>query len=209
VALDLQEPPYLAYAIERRRALGTTTAHGRAAASRRLLALSSVATSAIGLAGRRGQTSIEAGRDSLVLARADLDGTARRRKRLHCRLNGDLSRNLASGQARVSPRAVSALVLWDHASERTLLVDANTTLIDIDDVKSVVVETLGIEDRADALDETTPLLGSLPELDSMAVLALVLALEERFGITIDGEDITAEIFETLASLTDFVEGNFR
>jgi acyl carrier protein len=72
-------------------------------------------------------------------------------------------------------------------------------------VKAVVVETLGVEDRADTLDAETPLLGSLPELDSMAVLELVLALEQRFDIVIDGEDVSAEAFETLASLTALVE----
>jgi acyl carrier protein len=83
--------------------------------------------------------------------------------------------------------------------------DVNTT-IDIDAVKAVVVETLGVEDRMDALDSSTPLLGSLPELDSMAVLELILALEQRFDITVDGEDISAEVFETLGSLTAFVDG---
>jgi acyl carrier protein len=86
--------------------------------------------------------------------------------------------------------------------------DLNTT-IDIETVKAVVVETLGVEDRADALDATTPLLGSLPELDSMAVLELVLELENRFGITIEGEDVTADVFETLASLAEFVDGKLR
>jgi acyl carrier protein len=76
-------------------------------------------------------------------------------------------------------------------------------------VKTVVVETLGIADRADTLDASTPLLGSLPELDSMAVLELVLELEQRFGIDIDGEDVTAELFESLASLTAFVEAKSR
>jgi acyl carrier protein len=83
--------------------------------------------------------------------------------------------------------------------------DVHTT-IDIDAVKAVVVETLGVEDRADALDSGTPLLGSLPELDSMAVLELVLELEQRFGITIEGEDVTADVFENLASLAAFVDG---
>jgi acyl carrier protein len=82
--------------------------------------------------------------------------------------------------------------------------DLNT--LDIDAVKAVVVETLGVEDRADALDADTPLLGSLPELDSMAVLELVLELEQRFGITIEGEDVTADVFETLGSLAAFVDG---
>jgi acyl carrier protein len=78
--------------------------------------------------------------------------------------------------------------------------------IDLEDVKAVVIETLGVEDRADSLDATTPLLGSLPELDSMAVLELVYALEQRFGIEFDGEDVTADSFETLASLTAVVGG---
>jgi acyl carrier protein len=84
-----------------------------------------------------------------------------------------------------------------------------SSIVALDDVKSVVVETLGIEDRADALDADTPLLGSLPELDSMAVLELVLELEQRFAITIEGEDVTADVFETLASLTSFVDQKLR
>lgn len=72
------------------------------------------------------------------------------------------------------------------------------------EVKDVLVKTLGVEDRADTIDASTPLLGSLPELDSMAVLELVAALEQRFGITVDDDDVTAEVFETLGSLTQFV-----
>jgi acyl carrier protein len=87
--------------------------------------------------------------------------------------------------------------------------DVHTTAVDIEAVKAVVVETLGVEDRADALDASTPLLGSLPELDSMAVLELVLELEQRFGIVVEGEDVTADVFETLASLTAFVADKLR
>jgi acyl carrier protein len=86
--------------------------------------------------------------------------------------------------------------------------DVNATL-DIDAVKAVVVETLGVEDRADAIDASTPLFGALPELDSMAVLELVLELEQRFEIEIDGDDVTAEVFETLASLAAFVDSKQR
>jgi acyl carrier protein len=76
--------------------------------------------------------------------------------------------------------------------------------VTVDEVKAVLVDALGVEDHA-AIDATTPLFGSLPELDSMAVLELVLALEDRFAIAVNGEDVTAEAFETLASLTAFVE----
>jgi acyl carrier protein len=74
-----------------------------------------------------------------------------------------------------------------------------------EDVKAVVVATLGVEDRADRIDAGTALLDALPELDSLAVIELVRALERRFGFTIEDEEVTAEVFDTLASLTVFVE----
>lgn len=87
--------------------------------------------------------------------------------------------------------------------------DTVNPTVAMDEVKAVVVETLNVEDRADAIDASTPLLGSLPELDSMAVLELVYALEQRFGIEVDGEDVSADVFETLATLTEFVDAKRR
>lgn len=74
------------------------------------------------------------------------------------------------------------------------------------EVKEVLVETLGIEDRVESIDERTPLIGSLPELDSMAVLELITALERRFGIAVEDHELNAELFETLGSLAAFVDG---
>jgi acyl carrier protein len=78
-----------------------------------------------------------------------------------------------------------------------------------EDVKSVVVATLGVENRADTLDASTPLYGSMPELDSMAVVELAAALEERFDIVVDDDDVTGEVFETLGTLAAFVEAKLR
>ena len=75
----------------------------------------------------------------------------------------------------------------------------------IDDVKTVVAQTLRIEDRASSWTADTALFGGLPELDSMAVLELVMALEKRFALTIDPNDVTGEVFGTIGSLTAFVE----
>lgn len=72
-------------------------------------------------------------------------------------------------------------------------------------VKAVLVSVLGIEDRAATINAGTPLLGSLPELDSMAVLELVAAIEQRFGVTIDDDEVTAEVFDTLGSLAAMVD----
>ena len=88
------------------------------------------------------------------------------------------------------------------------LMDPKQTL-DVDAVKAVVVEILGIEDRADTLDATTPLFGSMPELDSMAVAELIIEFEQRFDIVLDDDEITAETFETLGSLAAFVDSKSR
>jgi acyl carrier protein len=79
----------------------------------------------------------------------------------------------------------------------------------LQDVRSVVASVLGIEDRASTLEATTSLFGGLPELDSMAVVELVGALEERFGLEINDHEITGEAFETLGSLAAFVDGKLH
>lgn len=74
----------------------------------------------------------------------------------------------------------------------------------LDEVKNVLIDTLNLGPAGQALQADSPLLGSLPELDSMAVVTLIGALEEHFGITIDDDDISASTFETLGSLAAFV-----
>jgi acyl carrier protein len=76
-------------------------------------------------------------------------------------------------------------------------------------VKALVVKTIGIEDRADSLTPESALLDSIPEFDSMAVLQVVLAIEEHFGVTIDTEDVTGEVFETLGTLAGFVADKLK
>ena len=85
-----------------------------------------------------------------------------------------------------------------------------STAVALEDVKAVVVETLGIEDRADTLDADTPLFGALPELDSMAVLEVRGRARGplRHRRSTD-EDVTGEVFETLGTLTEFVDGQLR
>jgi acyl carrier protein len=79
--------------------------------------------------------------------------------------------------------------------------------VTLDSVKAVLVKTLGIQERADTLDASTPLFGSMPELDSMAVVSLVIALEKEFAFEINDEDFAGEVFETIGTLAEFVEEN--
>lgn len=75
----------------------------------------------------------------------------------------------------------------------------------VEEVKSLLGEVLQLGARKDALEPSTPLLGSLPELDSMAVATVIAGVEERFGIFVEDDEIDAEVFRTVGSLAQFVD----
>ncbi len=75
----------------------------------------------------------------------------------------------------------------------------------VDEVREVLREALQLGNRADELEESSPLLGSLPEFDSMAVITVITSLEEQYGFMVSDDEIDAEAFETVGSLVDFVQ----
>lgn len=75
----------------------------------------------------------------------------------------------------------------------------------LDEVRNLLGDVLSLpESTTRSLTEQSALLGSLPELDSMAVVNLIAALEENFGITVEDDEIGASTFATLGSLASFV-----
>lgn len=74
------------------------------------------------------------------------------------------------------------------------------------EVLAILDEVLSLHGRAEAFDLGTPLLGALPELDSMAVVGVINMLEERFGFVVEDDEIDGSSFESVGSLVGFVEG---
>jgi len=74
-----------------------------------------------------------------------------------------------------------------------------------EEVKTVVVVALEIEDQADDLGPETGLYGDLPELDSLTVVKLIVALQKRFEIEIKINELDGEVFDTLGRLAAFVD----
>ena len=71
----------------------------------------------------------------------------------------------------------------------------------------ILDEALGLQGKAQSFDRDTALLGALPELDSMAVLALITGLENHFGITFDDDDLmTNERVYTAAPTAQQIAG---
>lgn len=72
------------------------------------------------------------------------------------------------------------------------------------EVLRVLDEVLSLNGRAAEFTRDTPLLGAIPELDSMAVVSLITSLEDQFGMVVDDDDIDGSTFATVGSLADFV-----
>jgi len=77
------------------------------------------------------------------------------------------------------------------------------------EVQTVLEDVLGLRGRALRFTPDMVLLGAIPELDSMAVVAVLTALEERFGFSVADDEIDGATFQTFGSLLGFVEEKLR
>jgi acyl carrier protein len=83
-------------------------------------------------------------------------------------------------------------------SRREFLLDTQLEVLKLLD------EVLNLQGRAMSFSRNTLLLGAVPELDSMAVVTLITTMEDRFGISVEDDEISGETFESVGSLADFV-----
>jgi len=74
-----------------------------------------------------------------------------------------------------------------------------------DQVLAILDDVLSLKGRTRGYSDATPLLGSVPELDSMAVANVLASLEERFGFVVDDDEIDGSTFASVGSLVGFVQ----
>ncbi len=74
-------------------------------------------------------------------------------------------------------------------------------------VKRLIVESLNLDGMTpEMIDENAPLFGDGLGLDSVDALELVVALEREFGIKIKSQELGQEVFSSVTSLSQFIEG---
>ncbi|HER35564.1 MAG: acyl carrier protein [Halothiobacillaceae bacterium] len=73
-----------------------------------------------------------------------------------------------------------------------------------DQVRGVIVQTLDLPGPKQRFTPDSGLFGEIPELDSMGVVLLLTALEDRFDIQLSDDEIDAEWFATFGSVTEFI-----
>ena len=74
------------------------------------------------------------------------------------------------------------------------------------EILRILDEVMSLGGRTQHFSAETPLIGALPEFDSMVVVTLITTLEERFDIAVDDDEISGDTFATVGSLSNFVAG---
>ena len=73
------------------------------------------------------------------------------------------------------------------------------------EVTRILHSVLNVDPTAVAWSTETPLLGSVAELDSMAVVSILTALEEQFGFVVDDDEVDGRTFGSVGTLIRFVQ----
>jgi acyl carrier protein len=74
-------------------------------------------------------------------------------------------------------------------------------------IKRLIVSSLNLDGiKPEMIDDEAPLFGEGLGLDSVDALELVVALEKEFGIKIKSQELGREVFSSVASLSQFIEG---
>jgi acyl carrier protein len=76
----------------------------------------------------------------------------------------------------------------------------------VERLRDILRDALHLGERAKSLTASSLLLGAIPEFDSMAVVTVLTLIEDEFGISVGDDEVSADLFETLATLAAFVDG---
>lgn len=73
------------------------------------------------------------------------------------------------------------------------------------DLKQLIVESLHLDGvTPDSFADDAPLFGEGLGLDSVDALELVVAIEKKYGIKVQSQDVGREAFASAAALAEFV-----
>lgn len=74
----------------------------------------------------------------------------------------------------------------------------------LESVLRIIDSELNLKGKALNFTEDTKLRGSLPQLDSMAIVSVITTLEEQLGFEFPEDQLDGAIFESVGSLVDCV-----
>ena len=78
-------------------------------------------------------------------------------------------------------------------------------MVEHKDIARLLENVTGNVRLADELTSESRLLGVIPELDSVSVVHLIVALEKRYSFQWHDDEVDESIFHSLGSLAEFVQ----
>ena len=77
------------------------------------------------------------------------------------------------------------------------------------EIKQLLIDTLSLDIMPAEMDDDALLLGDIPEFDSMAIVSVITALEDNYGFTSADDELTAEVFESIETVVNFVKQHLK
>ncbi len=75
----------------------------------------------------------------------------------------------------------------------------------IQEIKRLLIDIMSLDINPSDMDDDALLLGDIPEFDSMAIVSVITALEENYGFSSADDELTAEVFESIDTVVEFVQ----
>ena len=78
----------------------------------------------------------------------------------------------------------------------------------LNELKTKVIDVLNLMDvQPEEIDPDEQLVGGRLGIDSIDVLELVIMMEKDYQLTIDNKELGAQVFGSLRSMAQFIQGN--
>ena len=79
----------------------------------------------------------------------------------------------------------------------------------VQQLKEIIATKLDVNLTYDEIDEHISLFEDGLGLDSIAIVNLIVSIESTFSITIEDEELNADLFKSLNRLGEFVQGKLK
>lgn len=71
-------------------------------------------------------------------------------------------------------------------------------------IKQTIVRALNLEIEPEEIGDSDVLFGGEMGLNSMAMVELIVGIEDEFGFEISDEDLSAEVFKSVQTIEDYI-----